>query len=223
MKNLVLTLVIIIVAVGGYMIWNNNNSGADTSKTTDSNTATPSGTPTPNTITKATPPPTQTPTPTITPAKLAFPGVLPDAQIKNKKAVIVTAKGTIEFDLLSTEAPKTVSNFIYLSNLKFYDNLTFHRVEANFVIQGGDPKGNGTGGPGYQFPDEPVVGDYKAGTVAMANSGADTNGSQFFICLEDLPTLPKKYNRFGQVTKGMDVVKKIAVGDKIQSITITDK
>lgn len=228
MKNLVLTLVIIIVAVGGYMIWNNNNTGADTSNTPGSSSATPSGTPTPNTITKATPLPTQTPTQTstpasATPAKLAFPGVLPDAQIKNKKAVVVTAKGTIEFELLSTAAPKTVSNFVYLTNLKFYNNLTFHRVVANFVIQGGDPKGDGTSGPGYQFPDEPVIGDYKAGTVAMANSGPNTNGSQFFICLTDQLSLPKKYNLFGQVTKGMDVVQKIAVGDKILSVTIADK
>lgn len=151
---------------------------------------------------------------------LTFPGVLPADQINNKKAVITTDKGVIEFQLYADKAPKSVSNFIYLVSQKFYDGLTFHRVEPGFVIQGGDPKGDGTGGPGYQFADEPVQGDYKAGTVAMANSGPNTNGSQFFIDLADLPTLPKQYNLFGQVTSGMDVVSKIAVGDKIQKIEI---
>jgi len=151
---------------------------------------------------------------------LKFPGILPADQINNKKAIIETSKGTIEIDLFADRAPKTVSNFIYLAQKGFYDNLTFHRVVPDFVIQGGDPSGNGSGGPGYSFPDEPVQGDYKAGTVAMANSGLNTNGSQFFICLEDLPDLPKQYNLFGQVTAGMDVVKKIVVGDKINSITI---
>lgn len=154
---------------------------------------------------------------------LTFPGVLPADQINNKKAVITTDKGVIEFQLYADKAPKTVSNFIYLVGQKFYDGLIFHRVEPGFVIQGGDPKGDGTGGPGYQFADEPVQGDYKAGTVAMANSGPNTNGSQFFIDLADLPTLPKQYNLFGQVTVGMDVVSKISVGDKIQKIEIQNQ
>lgn len=156
-------------------------------------------------------------------ATLSFPGVLPDKQIKNKKVVIKTAKGTIEFNLLADAAPKTVSNFIYLVGKKFYDGLTFHRVVAGFVVQGGDPNGNGTGGPGYQFEDEKVVGGYKAGTVAMANSGANTNGSQFFICLDDQPGLPKQYNLFGRVNKGMDVVKKLAAGDKMDSVTVAEQ
>jgi cyclophilin family peptidyl-prolyl cis-trans isomerase len=152
-----------------------------------------------------------------------FPGVLSQEKINNKQATIETSKGTIIFDLYADKAPKSVSNFVYLAEAGFYNGLTFHRVEPGFVIQGGDPAGNGTGGPGYQFPDEPVVGDYKAGTVAMANSGSNTNGSQFFICLDDLPSLPKLYNLFGQVTSGMDVVKKIQVNDKIIKITINDK
>ena len=152
-----------------------------------------------------------------------FPGILPDAQIKGKKAIVKTSKGTIEFTLDATQSPKTVSNFVYLAESKFYDGLKFHRVEPGFVIQGGDPNGNGTGGPGYKFEDEKVTSDYKAGTVAMANSGANTNGSQFFICLEDQPNLPKLYTIFGQVTVGMDVVKNIAVGDKIESITIENQ
>jgi len=154
---------------------------------------------------------------------LKFPGILPDEKIKNKKVIIKTAKGTIEFELYTDKAPKTVSNFVYLSELGFYNGITFHRVEEGFVVQGGDPKGNGTGGPGYQFEDETVVGDYKQGTVAMANSGPNTNGSQFFICLADQPNLPKQYNLFGQVTKGMEVVKQIKVGDKIDSIVIENR
>lgn len=161
-------------------------------------------------------------TPANNTAKLSYPGVLPNSKIKNKKAVIKTSKGTIEFKLLADQAPKTVSNFVYLAESGFYDNLTFHRVEPGFVIQGGDPQGTGAGGPGYQFDDEKVQGDYQEGTVAMANSGPNTNGSQFFICLADQPSLPKSYNLFGQVTSGMDVVKKIQVGDKMQKINIVN-
>ncbi len=152
-----------------------------------------------------------------------FPGVLPDEKIKNKKALVKTDKGTIEFELYADKAPKTVSNFVYLAEAGFYNGLTFHRVEPGFVIQGGDPQGTGAGGPGYNFPDEIVQGDYIDGAVAMANSGPDTNGSQFFITLGNQPTLPKQYNLFGQVTSGLDVVKKIVVGDKMNSVTIENK
>ena len=155
--------------------------------------------------------------------KYSFPGLLEASKIKDKKTIITTNKGVIEFELLADAAPKTVSNFVYLTENNYYDGLTFHRVVPNFVIQGGDPNGTGTGGPGYKFEDEKVVGEYKAGSVAMANSGPNTNGSQFFICLEDLPSLPKSYSLFGQVTTGMDVVSKIAVGDKMTEIKITDK
>ncbi|AKM82520.1 TPA: peptidylprolyl isomerase [Candidatus Berkelbacteria bacterium] len=154
---------------------------------------------------------------------LSFPGILSKDKIENKKAVITTNKGVIEFELFADKSPKTVSNFVYLANSKFYDGLTFHRVEPGFVIQGGDPNGNGTGGPGYKFEDETVQGDYELGSVAMANSGPDTNGSQFFICLDNLPSLPKQYSLFGKVTSGIDVVKQIAVGDKIEKIEIKDK
>ncbi len=150
----------------------------------------------------------------------SFPGILSDDQIKNKKAVIETDKGTIEIELYTDKAPKTVSNFVYLTNNNFYNGLTFHRVEPNFVIQGGDPDGNGSGGPGYKFEDETVQGEYVRGTVAMANSGSNTNGSQFFICLKDQESLPKKYNLFGQVTKGMDVVDQIKVGDIMKTVSI---
>lgn len=158
---------------------------------------------------------------TTTSGKYSSPGKLPDAQIQNKKAVIQTSKGTIEITLWADKAPLSVSNFVYLVNKGFYDGLTFHRVEAGFVVQGGDPEGKGTGGPGYNFKDEAVQGEYTEGTVAMANSGPDTNGSQFFINLVDNSTkLTKAYNLFGQVTSGMDVVKQIAVGDTMTSVKI---
>ena len=155
--------------------------------------------------------------------KYTFPGVLPADKIENKKATIKTNKGDIVIELYADKAPKTVSNFVYLSELKYYDGLKFHRVVPGFVIQGGDPTGTGSGGPGYQFEDEPVVGDYKAGTLAMANAGPNTNGSQFFICLEDQAGLPKSYSLFGQVISGMDVVKKIVQDDTMVSITIESK
>lgn len=156
-------------------------------------------------------------------SNLQFPGVLPDDEIQDKKAVVETDKGSIEIALWADKAPKTVSNFIYLAKQGYYDGLTFHRVESGFVVQGGDPSGTGAGGPGYQFEDESVKGEYTEGTVAMANAGPDTNGSQFFINLVDNSrNLTKSYNLFGEVTSGMDVVKKIAVGDKMNSVKIVD-
>ena len=148
------------------------------------------------------------------------PGELPEAEIAGKNIRIETSKGTIEFKLYGEDAPKAVSNFITLTNKGFYDGLTFHRRDEGFVIQGGDPNGDGTGGPGYEFEDEEVTKDYDKGTVAMANSGPDTNGSQFFIILEDNPTLPKQYTIFGKVIKGMDVVDKIQVGDVMDKVTV---
>lgn len=151
---------------------------------------------------------------------LSFPGVLANEKIQNKKAVITTNKGVIEFKLFADKAPKSVSNFVYLSELGFYNGLTFHRVET-YVIQGGDPTGTGTGGPGYKFEDEAVQGEYIEGSVAMANSGPNTNGSQFFISpVDNSKNFEKLYNLFGQVTSGMDIVKKIQVGDKIEKIDI---
>ncbi len=148
-----------------------------------------------------------------------FPGVLAAAQLENKKAVIQTPKGVIEFEIYP-DAPKAASNFIFLASDHFYDGLTFHRVEPGFVIQGGDPLGNGTGNPGYKFEDEAVTGSYDKGVVAMANAGPNTNGSQFFIMIDDHPELPKKYTIFGKVIKGREVVDKIAVGDVMQSVSI---
>ena len=140
------------------------------------------------------------------------------SEIKGHMVRIKTNKGDIVFELFE-DAPLTSSNFIFLVGEKFYDGLTFHRREEGFVIQGGDPNGNETGGPGYKFNDEPVSRDYKRGIVAMANSGPNTSGSQFFIMLKDTP-LPKNYTIFGQVTEGMDVVDKIQVGDVMESVTV---
>jgi peptidyl-prolyl cis-trans isomerase B (cyclophilin B) len=126
-------------------------------------------------------------------------------------ATIHTTKGDIEVELFANDAPKAAKNFLDLARKGFYDGVIFHRVVPGFVIQGGDPTGTGTGGPGYKFEDEPFKGDYDRGTLAMANAGPNTNGSQFFICLADLGgRLPKNYTIFGRVTKGMDVVDSIA-------------
>jgi cyclophilin family peptidyl-prolyl cis-trans isomerase len=135
-----------------------------------------------------------------------------------------TERGEIVMELDPHLAPETVNNFIGLARTGYYDNLTFHRVVPEFVIQGGDPDGTGGGGPGYTFKDEPVKGDYTLGAVAMANRGSDTNGSQFFICIEDCRRkLDKKYNLFGYVTDGVDVAQKIKVGDHMKSVTITER
>jgi cyclophilin family peptidyl-prolyl cis-trans isomerase len=125
-------------------------------------------------------------------------------------ADIETNHGTITIELYQQDAPNTVNNFVSLAREGFYDDTVFHRVVKGFVIQGGDPTGTGMGGPGYKFDDERVVKDYETGTVAMANAGPNTNGSQFFIVLDDMQgRLPKNYTIFGKVTSGMDVVEKI--------------
>lgn len=136
----------------------------------------------------------------------------PEMEIdKNKtyQAVLETDKGEIIIDLFAQKTPITVNNFVYLARKGFYDETFFHRVIKGFMIQGGDPNGDGTGGPGYKFDDEPFEGEYQRGVVAMANAGPNTNGSQFFIMHQNYP-LPKDYVIFGKVTKGMEVVDKIA-------------
>ena len=129
---------------------------------------------------------------------------------KRYVAEMETSMGSMTIELDPVAAPKTVNNFVFLARQGYYDGVMFHRVIQGFVLQGGDPEGTGRGGPGYKFEDEPVKGDYGRGAVAMANAGPNTNGSQFFICHQDLAgKLPKNYTLFGQVTKGMDVVDKI--------------
>jgi cyclophilin family peptidyl-prolyl cis-trans isomerase len=124
-------------------------------------------------------------------------------------AVLNTSEGKITLKLNAQQTPITVNNFVYLAEEGFYDQTIFHRVIDGFMIQGGDPEGNGTGGPGYRFDDEPFESEYNRGTVAMANAGPNTNGSQFFIMHQDY-ALPKDYVIFGQVIDGLDVVDSIA-------------
>ncbi len=125
------------------------------------------------------------------------------------EAVLHTSEGDIILELNGKDTPITVNNFVTLAQKNFYNNTIFYRVIKDFMIQGGDPKGDGTGDPGYKFNDEPFTGEYERGVVAMANSGPNTNGSQFFIMHKTTP-LQKLYVIFGKVTKGMEVVDKIA-------------
>ena len=131
------------------------------------------------------------------------------------QATLHTNHGAIEIDLFEEDAPKTVDNFVKLSKDGFYDGITFHRVIPDFMIQGGCPRGDGTGGPGYQFEDEPNDHRVARGALAMANSGPDTNGSQFFIVTtEAAPWLDGRHTVFGQVSSGMDVVDEISGVDR---------
>ena len=131
------------------------------------------------------------------------------------EAHIKTNKGTIKINLFYNETPITVSNFINLANRGYYNNLSFHRVIEDFMIQGGCPKGDGTGGPGYRFPDEEVKRPYTKGTLAMANAGPNTNGSQFFIVHGANVGLPPNYTIFGQLISGEDVL------DTLANISVT--
>lgn len=172
---------------------------------------------------------------------LAHPGILPDEEIQNKLVRISTDKGDIVFKMYPDTAPLTVSNFVYLAKQGFYNGVTFHRVVNDFVIQGGDPTGSGSGGPGYRFEDElgadhipadlldrmnadPAKSLYQRGIVAMANAGPNTNGSQFFVMLDSIPSanMPNLYSIFGEVTEGMDVVDQIVQGDVMNTVTIED-
>ena len=137
---------------------------------------------------------------------------------------IATDRGTMVLDLDPQLAPVTVNNFVNLANQGYYTGLTFHRVEPGFVIQGGCPEGTGRGGPGYKFEDEPVKGDYVQGAVAMANAGPNTNGSQWFVCLDDLTgRLPKNYNLFGFVREGIDTVLTTQRGDTMKIVTVRER
>lgn len=140
------------------------------------------------------------------------------------EVTFATDKGDIVAEMDPKLAPTTVNEFVSKARDGFYDGLTFHRVVPEFVIQGGDPDGTGRGGPGYTFPDEPVQGEYTLGALAMANAGPNTNGSQFFICIDDCTRkLDKAYNLFGYVTSGVEIAQSIAVGDKMNSVTIAEK
>jgi peptidyl-prolyl cis-trans isomerase B (cyclophilin B) len=233
-------VVLLLLVVGGVAL--NFAGGSGPKSLPDGTTATNIGTvpPAGGTTDKPTPPPTE-PAPTAV-APLTKPGTPPtngkvmpaptqadmDAAKKagTQHAIIKTAKGTIEVDLYGADAPLCVANFVKLVKEKFYDGLTFHRVETakDFqLIQGGDPNGNGSGGPGYQIRNEisPKL-KHVEGALAWARADdVNSAGSQFYICNVAIPSLDgRQYAVFGKVTKGLDVSRKIAVGDKINSITI---
>ncbi len=149
--------------------------------------------------------------------------------LEDVRVIIHTAKGDLEATLFPSKAPIAVANFLNLAHRKYFDGLTFHRVVPQFVIQGGDPMGNGTGDPGYRFENEidSTLSHQQVGTLAMANAGPDTNGSQFYVTLVPLApghikALDGKYTIFGQVTQGVDVANRVQQGDKIVSIAILD-
>jgi peptidyl-prolyl cis-trans isomerase B (cyclophilin B) len=138
-------------------------------------------------------------------------------------ATIETSKGTIELELYPQHAPKTVNNFVFLAQQGFYDGVKFHRVINNFMVQGGDPTGSGSGGPGYRFEDElkgnPLT--HETNVISMANAGPNTNGSQFFITHAPQPHLNGKHTVFGKVISGQQAVNAIAQGDVMQRVTIS--
>ncbi|MCC6492929.1 MAG: peptidylprolyl isomerase [Pirellulales bacterium] len=193
--------------------------------------ASPSPTPAPTTPPKAAPPPPAKPSPVAQqnqPAPSKTVGAASKDNVTKKQysappenkldpnkqyfANMQTSLGNLRIQLFTKEAPTTANNFVFLAREGFYDGVVFHRVIKNFMIQGGDPTGTGTGGPGYRFKDElPTTLDYEPGILAMANAGPNTNGSQFFIMDGDLRgKLPKNYSIFGKVVEGQDVVQKIA-------------
>jgi cyclophilin family peptidyl-prolyl cis-trans isomerase len=131
-------------------------------------------------------------------------------QTKTYTATITTGKGTMTVELFASEVPATVNNFVFLAREGFYTNGGFHRVIKDFMVQGGCPEGTGTGGPGYRFADEPVTRKYTKGTLAMANAGPNTNGSQFFIVHGADVGLPPNYTIFGMLTDGVDVLDSLA-------------
>jgi peptidyl-prolyl cis-trans isomerase B (cyclophilin B) len=143
---------------------------------------------------------------------------------KTYTATFETSRGSIVCDLFPKEAPKTVNNFVSLARDKFYDGLKFHRVIENFMVQGGDPLGTGSGGPGYRFEDEVKNNPHKhrVGSLSMANAGPNTNGSQFFITHVVTDWLDGKHTVFGQVKSGQNIVNAIQQGDVIKSLTIQE-
>lgn len=215
-KNIILSLIVIAVVVGGgYYLFSSNTTKPAPDKVTDNFAF---GTTTDQTA-----------------SVIDSIQATTTATITNKTSNMITIEtnyGKIVFETYNSDAPKTVENFVTLANKGFYNGLTFHRVIPGFMIQGGDPNGTGSGGPGYQFADElnPATASYKAGykkgVVAMANSGSNTNGSQFFIMTADY-SLSNDYTIFGKVVSGQDVVDKIAsvktgAGDKpVSPVTMT--
>jgi peptidyl-prolyl cis-trans isomerase B (cyclophilin B) len=163
----------------------------------------------------------------VAPAAQGKSGSTPPAMTidKNKEytATFTTSRGKIVCDLFPKDAPVTVNNFVSLARSGFYKGTVFHRVIKDFMIQGGDPTASGSGGPGYQFADESNGKVFQTGTLAMANAGPDTNGSQFFITHKPTPWLQGKHTIFGQVREGQDVVNAVQQGDKLENVAIEEK
>ncbi|MFI5379610.1 MAG: peptidylprolyl isomerase [Tepidisphaerales bacterium] len=153
----------------------------------------------------------------------AAPAMTIDAK-KKYTATLTTSRGKIVCELFAKDAPMTVNNFVFLAREKFYDGQIFHRVIEDFMIQGGDPTGTGTGGPGYKFADETTnsPNKHQRGSLSMANAGPNTNGSQFFITHVVTDWLDGKHTVFGQVTSGQEIVDQIKKGDKLVSVTIAE-
>jgi cyclophilin family peptidyl-prolyl cis-trans isomerase len=191
--------------------------------------APPAATPTAAPATAVVTPAAQTtPAPTGSTRQYDGPPAMAIDTEKTYVATIDTARGQIVAELYPADAPQSVNNFVFLARDGFYNGLTFHRVEPDFVIQGGDPAGNGSGGPGYTIPAE-IKRKHTDGALAMARRSDDVNperessGSQFYITLGAQPSLDDQYTVFGQVVEGMDVARTIAVGDAINSISISEK
>jgi len=202
MKTSILAAILITAVIIGLGIWQRTNSNPHTTAGSILSSPAPlypTLTPTSDII--ITPALEETATQTMKPIQIN-----PD---KTYVAILQTTIGEIEISLDAKNTPITVNNFVTLAKNGFYRNTIFHRIIKGFMIQGGDPRRDGTGDPGYKFNDEPITGQYTRGTVAMANSGPDTNGSQFFIMHQDY-SLEKNYVIFGKVTKGIEVIDKIA-------------
>jgi peptidyl-prolyl cis-trans isomerase B (cyclophilin B) len=218
---LIAGLVVIVLVVCIVMMQTQGNNGGKAGANTlmpNGQNAETAGGPAP----AAAPQPATTPGPRPTVTKPTAAEVAAAKAAGTRHATITTDKGVIEVDLFGADEPLTVANFVKLAKAKFYDGLIFHRVEPGFVIQGGDPEGTGMGGPGYTINLE-VSPKHKhiEGALAMASTSAPNSaGSQFYITLAPAPSLDGKYAVFGQVTKGMDVVKNIAKGDKMLSIVV---
>lgn len=220
-------IVVLFLSLGAGTFFTSNNS----SRPRATETPTPSDTPTPSATASATATAPTTPTPQRTYS--TRPPMTIDTSKQYEAVISLEKGGEVRIDLLAKDAPKTVNNFVFLANNKFFDGLTFHRVLADFVAQGGDPSGTGSGGLGYFLEVEKNTVPLTAGVIAMAKSAAGVSGSQFFITLTPQPGLQPDFTAFGRVTAGMDVVRQITLRDPskpnppkpdvIKSITIVEK
>lgn len=207
------------ISIGIIMLASACGGGTPPSKPTPTSKPSPSPAPAPSPSPAPAPKPAPTtppPAPASPPAPKKTYSQPPQMVIDpNKKytAIMETSKGNLELELFAKDVPKTVNNFVFLAREGFYDGSTFHRVIPDFMAQGGDPTGTGTGGPGYRFADEFTSHKHEAGVISMANAGPNTNGSQFFITYAPQPSLDGRHSVFGKLTGGMDVLKKLTPRD----------